>query len=161
MYDTSIMPVIGIVSFHVAIIAAWTLGYRDTRFVLIVFTATMLLWVLGAFLIGNLTPPQIKRFKRVVWFTYDNRYSPAIWAGSCVIAVVITFSLGFYMGSLDHYAMFIFIEAYITYLLGFLGNFLVGALIPLPPNHSKGECFNSAGSLHLNDKTETDKKTVP
>src|SRR5712692_5693531 len=57
MYDTSIMPVIGIISFLVAIIAAWTLGYRDTTFVLIVFIATLLLWVFGAFLIGILIPP--------------------------------------------------------------------------------------------------------
>lgn len=162
MYDTSIMPVIGIVSFHLVIIAAWTFGYRDTRFVLIIFTATLLLWVCGAFLIGILIPTQIKRFKRVVWFTYDKRYSPAIWAGSFVIAVVVSFSLALYKESLlNHYAMFIFFEVYITYLLGFLGNFLVGVLIPLPPNMSKDETFNSAGSLHLNDKTVTDKKTDP
>jgi hypothetical protein len=61
--------------------------------------------------------------------------------------------------SLDHYAMFVFVELYITYLVGFLGNFLVGVLIPLPPNQAKGETFNSAGSLHLNDKADTDKKT--
>jgi predicted RNA-binding Zn-ribbon protein involved in translation (DUF1610 family) len=160
MYDTSRMPVIGIVSFHVAIIAAWTLGYRDTTFVLIVLTTTLLLCVFSAFLGGILIPPQIKRFKRVVWFTYDNRYSPAIWAGSFVVAIVISFSLGFFDAvSLDHYAMFVFVELYITYLVGFLGNFLVGVLIPLPPNQAKGETFNCAGSLHLNDKADTDKKT--
>jgi len=160
MYDTSFTAVICLISFLVAIIAAWTLGYRDTTFILVVITATVLLWVFGTFLIGILMPPQIRRFKRVVWFTYDNRYSPAIWAASFVIAIIISFSLGFYK-SLDLDAMFIFIELCITYLLGFLGNFLLGILIPLPPNQAKGEPFTSAGSLHLTDKPQTDKKSNP
>jgi len=161
MYDTSKLPVIGAASFLVAIFAAWSLGYRDTTFVLIVVTSTLLLWVFGSFLVGILIPPQLKRFKRVVWFIYDNRYSPAIWAGSFAVSMVITFSLGFYKESPDKYAMVIFVGACITWLLGFLGNFLLGMLIPLPPDQAKGESFNSAGSLHLTDKSETDKKSSP
>ena len=161
MYDNSNLPVIGAVSFLIAIFVAWSLGYRDTTFILIVVTSTLLLWFFGIFLVGILIPPQLKRFKRVVWFTYDNRYSPAIWAVSFVVSTVITFSLGYYKESLDQNAMFIFVGACITWLLGFLGNFLVGMLIPLPPNQAKGESFNSAGSLHLTDKSETDKKSNP
>jgi predicted RNA-binding Zn-ribbon protein involved in translation (DUF1610 family) len=161
MYDTSNFPIIGAVSFLVAIFAAWSLGYRDTTFVLIVVTATLLLWVFGSFLVGTLIPPQLKRFKRVVWFTYDNRYSPAIWAVSFVVSMVITFSFGFYKESPDKYAMFIFVGVCITYLLGFLGNLILGMLIPLPPNQAKGESFSSAGSLHLTDKSEADKKSNP
>jgi hypothetical protein len=157
MYDTSSFPIVGLVSFIVAIFAAWGVGYRDTTFVMIVVTATLLLWIVGGFLIGILIPVQIKRYKRMVWLTYDNRYSPAIWASSFVVAIVISFSVGL---SPDHYVTFVFVELCITYLLGFLGNFLVGVLIP-PRNQAKGEPFTSAGSLHLTDKSETDKKSNP
>jgi hypothetical protein len=161
MYDTSKLPLIGLVSFLVAVVAAWSFGIRDARFVLIVVTATLLLWFCGIFLIGISIPPQLKRFRRVVWFTYDNRYSPAIWTVSFAVANVITFSLGYYKESLDQNAMFIFVADCITVLIEFLGNFLVGILIPLPPDQVKGESFNSAGSLHLTDKSETDKKSNP
>jgi predicted RNA-binding Zn-ribbon protein involved in translation (DUF1610 family) len=161
MYDTSNFPIIGAVSFVVAIFGAWSFGYRSTRFVLIVFTATLLLWIIGALLIGILIPVQIKRYRRIVWFTYDNRYSPAIWAISFTVANVIAFSFGYYKESLNQDAMFFFVVLCITYLLGFLGNFLLGVLIPHPPNQAKGEPFNSAGSLHLSDKSEVDKKPKP
>jgi len=94
--------------------------------------------------------------KTAVWFTYHNRYSPAIWAGSFVIGIVVSSSLGLYKESL---AMFYFVEFCIMFLLGFLGNFLVGLVLSPPPNQAKGEPFNSAGSLHLNDKSETNKKS--
>jgi predicted RNA-binding Zn-ribbon protein involved in translation (DUF1610 family) len=161
MYDTSNFPKIGAVSFLVAIIAAWRLGYRETTFVLIVLTATLLLWIVSAFLIGMFIPTQIKRYKRMVWLTYDNRYSPAIWAASFVVANVIAFSLGFYEASLDKYPMFMFVVLCITYFLGFLANFLLGLLIPRPPNQAVGEPFTSGGSLNLTDKSETNKKTNP
>lgn len=161
MYDTSNFPIIGTVSFLVAIFAAWSLGYRDTTFVLIVLTATLLIWILSASLIGMFIPTPVKRYKRMVWFTYDNRYSPAIWAVSYALANVIAFSLGYYKESLDKNAMFLFVVLCLTYLLGFLGNFLLGMLVPRPPNQAKGEPFTSAGSLHLTDKSKTDNKTNP
>ena len=161
MYDTSKFPIIGAVSFLVAMFAAWCLGYRDTTFVLIVLTATLLLWIVSASAIGMFIPTQIKRYKRMVWFTYDHRYSPVIWTVSFAVANVIAFSLGFYKESLDKYAMFLFVVLCITYFLGFLANFLLGMLIPRPPNQAVGEPFTSGGSLNLTDKSETDKKTNP
>jgi predicted RNA-binding Zn-ribbon protein involved in translation (DUF1610 family) len=160
MYDTSRFAAIAAASFLVAIFGAWRLGYRDTTFVLVVVTGTVLLWFFGIFLFGILIPPRLKRFKRIVWFSYHGRYSPAIWAASFALGNVVAFSLGYY-GSLDHYAMFIFVVACITYPLGFLGNFFLGMLIPRPPSEAKGESFTSAGSLHLTDKSETDKKSDP
>ena len=161
MYDNSNFPIIGAISFLVVIFAAWSIGYRKTTFVLIVLTATLLLWVVGAFLIGMFIPTEIKRYKRMVWFTYDHRYSPAIWAVSFAVANIVAFSFGFYEASLDKYAVFVFVVLCITYFLGFLANFLLGLLIPRPPNQAIGEPFTSAGSLNLTDKSETDKKTNP
>lgn len=94
-------------------------------------------------------------------YRYDNRYSPAIWAVSFAVANVIAFSLGCYKESLERYAMFVFVVLCITYFLGFLGNFLLGMLVPRPPNQAKGEPFTSGGSLNLTDKSENDKKTNP
>lgn len=107
--------------------------------------------------IGIVIPVQIKRYKRMVPFTYNNRYSPAIWAGSFVVAVAICFSLGLVPG---HYVTFMFAELCITYFLGFLANFLVGALIS-PRNQATEEPFDSSGSLHLSKKPESNKKSNP
>ena len=161
MYDNSNFPKIGAASFLVVIFAAWSVGYRERTFVLIVLTATLLLWIASAFLIGMFIPTQIRRYKRMVWFTYDSRYSPAIWAVSFAVANIVAFSLGFYEASLDKYPMSVFIVLCITYFLGFLANFLLGLLIPRPPNQAIGEPFASAGSLNLTDKSETDKKINP
>jgi hypothetical protein len=161
MIDTSNLPILGAVSFIATMFAAWSLGYRDTTFVLIVVTGTLPLWFFVIFLVGILIPPRLWRFEKVAWFTYDNRYSPAIWAGSFVVGIVITFSVGYYKESLIENAMFIFVVACTTLLIGFVGNYVVGRLIPLPPNQAKGDSFNSAGSLCLTDKSETDKKINP
>jgi hypothetical protein len=162
MYDTSNFTIIGAVSFGVVIFVAWSLGYRDTSFVLVVLTATPLLWIVCASLIGVFIPiTPMKRYKRMVWFTYDHRYSPAIWAVSYAAANVIAFCLGLHKESLDKNAMFMFVVICLTYLLGFLGNFLLGILIPRPPNQAEGDPFSNPVSLHLTDRLRNDKKTNP
>lgn len=101
------------------------------------------------------TPVQIERYTRKLGLTYHHRYSPAIWACSFVVAIVTCVSIGL---SPRDYAKFIFVELVITYLLGFVANGLVGVLIA-PRNQAPGEAFHSAGSLQLNHKSETDKKS--
>jgi hypothetical protein len=161
MYDASNFPIIGALSFVFVIFMAWSLGYRDASFVGVVLTATPLLWIVCVFLVAMFIPAPIKRYKRMVWFTYDHRYSPAIWAVSFAAANIIAFSLGYYKESVEKNAMFFFIVVCLTYLLGFLANFLLGILIPRPPNQPKGDPFSDAVSLHLTDRLQSDKKTNP
>ena len=89
--------------------------------------------------------------------TYDNPNVAAIWVSSIVIAIVVTFQLGY------RDLMFILITPCITLLLGFLGHFFVGILFPpaLKRVESKGKTFDNAGSLHLSDKPNGDKKISP
>jgi DNA-directed RNA polymerase subunit RPC12/RpoP len=167
MYDMHHSRDIWASSLLVAMFFTWHFGFRQGMFVLVTMCATVLFALFGLFLMAILIPVPFKRFDPmkesgpIAWFNYDNRYSAAIWAASFVTGIVITFSVGYYKESLIENAMFIFVAACTTLLLGFLGNYVVGRLIPLPPNLAKGESFVSAGSLHLNDKSETDKKANP
>lgn len=87
--------------------------------------------------------------------TYDNPNSVAIWVSSILIAIVVTLHLGY------RDAMFILIAPCATLLLGFLGHFFVGILFPPPLKRveSKGKPFDNAVSLHLTERSESDKKT--
>jgi predicted RNA-binding Zn-ribbon protein involved in translation (DUF1610 family) len=93
------------------------------------------------------------------WVTYDNRFSLAIWPVSILVAIVTTLHLGFRDG------MFFFIAECATFLLGFVGLIFVGILImsrilPQPPiRRVKGKPFDSIVSLHLDDKSERNKRT--
>ena len=55
--------------------------------------------------------------------------------------------------------MFIFIVIVGSWVLGLLGIFVVGLLIPPPLIRVKGKPFDKTVSLHLSDKSERDKKT--
>src|SRR5580704_8402423 len=80
------------------------------------------------------------------WLTYDQRYSPAIWVISIVVAIVITLHLG------HRDAMFIFIAMIGSWVLGLLGIAIMGILIPPPLIRVKGKPFDKPVSLHLTDK---------
>ena len=70
------------------------------------------------------------------------------------MAIVVTLQLGY------RDAMFMLVALGATLLLGFLGHFLVGILLPPPLKRveSKRNIFDNAGSLHLMDKPNGDKK---
>lgn len=89
------------------------------------------------------------------WLTYDQRYSPAIWVISIVVAIVLTLHLGY------RDAMFIFIATCASWVFGLLGIFVVGLLIAPPLIQVKGKPFDKTVSLHLTDKSESNKKTNP
>jgi predicted RNA-binding Zn-ribbon protein involved in translation (DUF1610 family) len=88
---------------------------------------------------------------------YDNPNALAIWGTSVLIAIVVTLQLGY------RDTMFILIAPCATLLLGFLGHFVVGILFPPPLKRveSKSKIFDNAGSLHLTDKSNGDKKPSP
>ena len=85
---------------------------------------------------------------------YDNPNSLAIWVTSILIAIVGTLHLGY------RDAMFILIAPCATLVLVFLRHFVVGTLLPPPLKRveSKSKTFDNAGSLHLTDKSNGDKK---
>ncbi len=167
MYDIQYSWDIWASSFLLAIFFAWHFGFRYAIFVLVTMCATVLFALFGFFLMGTLIPAPFKRFEQarqfgsIEWLHNTNRFTPAIWAGSFVIGIVITFSLGYYKESLIENSMFIFVATCTTLLLGFLGNYIAWRMIPLPPNQTKEESFNEAGSLHLTDKSEIEKKNDP
>ena len=60
-YDSKYTLVICIVSFLVATILAWHMGYRDAMLVFVTICATALLSILGAFFEGVIHAPGFKR----------------------------------------------------------------------------------------------------
>jgi hypothetical protein len=89
------------------------------------------------------------------WLTYDKRYTPAIWVGSVLIAIVISLRLGY------RDAMFILVAGGATWIVGLLGIFIVGLLFPPPLKRVQGKPFDKPVSLHLTDRSEGNKKTGP
>jgi hypothetical protein len=89
------------------------------------------------------------------WLKYDQRYSPAIWVVSIVVAIAIALRPGY------RDAMFIFVATCASLALGLSGIFVVSLLIPPPLVRVKGEPFDKAVSLHLTDKSQSDKKVNP
>jgi hypothetical protein len=86
------------------------------------------------------------------WLTYDQRYSPLIWAGSVLLTIVISLQLGF------RDAAFIFIAIVGSWVLGLIGIAIVGTLIPPPLKRVAGKPFDKTVSLRLGDKSGGDKK---
>jgi len=89
------------------------------------------------------------------WLTYDNRYSIAIWTGSILGAIVIAFHLGY------RDANFVLVATFVTWVLGLLGLFILGLVVSLPLKLVKGKPFDRTASLHLTDKSESDKNPNP
>jgi predicted nucleic acid-binding Zn ribbon protein len=89
------------------------------------------------------------------WLTYDQRYSPLIWAGSILATILITLYLGY------RDAMFIFIVIVGSWVLGLLGIAVVGILIPPPLKRVQGKPFDKTVSLHLSDKSGSNKRIGP
>jgi len=55
--------------------------------------------------------------------------------------------------------MFMLVVWGATFVLGYLGIFILGLLIPPPLKRVQGKPFDKTVSLHLTDKSEGDKKT--
>jgi uncharacterized paraquat-inducible protein A len=87
------------------------------------------------------------------WLTYDKRYTTAIWAVSVAVAIFISLHMGY------RDVTFILVTAGATWILGLLGLFIVGILIPPPLQIVRGKPFDKTVSLHLGEKPDAQKKS--
>jgi hypothetical protein len=164
MYDIHYSRDVCASSLLVAMFFAWHFGFRHAMFVLVTMCATVIFALFGFFLIGILIPVPFKRFEPtrqfgpMEWLHHANRYTPTIWAGSFVLGIAISFSLGYYKESLTQNGMFILVATCATWLLGFSVNNLVGTFLARSFKRGKDAGFDVEGALHLTDKSENDQK---
>jgi hypothetical protein len=87
--------------------------------------------------------------------THDNPNKWPIWIGSILITIIGALHLGY------RNAWLILIVPFGAFILVFLGHLVLGVLFPPPLKRveSNNKTFDNAGSLHLTDKSNGDKKT--
>jgi hypothetical protein len=89
--------------------------------------------------------------------THDNPNKWPIWIASILITIIGAVQLGY------RNEWLILIVSCGACILTFLGHLVLGVLFPPPLIlvAGKGETFDNAGSLHLADKSDGDKKLNP
>ncbi|SRR6266480_453787 len=89
------------------------------------------------------------------WLKYKSNYTKAI----CAVSILVATSLTWRMGYRD--TAFIFIAIAATIFLAISGVFLEGFLVSPAYKQVQGKPFDGTVSLHLTDKPDGGKKTIP